>query len=201
MRKIEAVIFDLGRVLVNIDLEPLRKKLGPSGGSDRQDLIEKVRESDLIPQLNTGKISFEQFHLSLCSRYGFDWSLDLFRDAWCSIFYPNPQMETLIRVLHSRIPLGLLSDTDLSHWTYIRRHYPFVELFQKPVLSFQVGACKPDPAMYRAAAHSVGTPPERCFYTDDLSGNIEGARQVGMSAVLFQNADQIRQELKKCGIL
>jgi FMN phosphatase YigB (HAD superfamily) len=201
-RKIEAVIFDLGRVLVNIDLEPLRKKLSPSGGGgDGQDLVEKVRESDLIPQLNSGKISLAQFHRALCSRYGFEWSFDFFHQAWCSIFYPSPDMEALVRDLHGRIPLGLLSDTDLSHWTWIRRHYPIVEIFEKPVLSFHVGVCKPDPAMYRAAAQSVGTPPERCFYTDDLPGNIEGARSAGMSAVLFQNADQIRQELKKYEIL
>lgn len=200
-QKIEAVIFDLGRVLVNIDLEPLRKKLSPSAGeSGGGDLIQKVRESDLIPQLNSGKISLAQFHQTLCIRYGFDWSFDFFHQAWCSIFYPSPDMEALVRDLHGRIPLGLLSDTDLSHWTYIRRHYPFVEVFQKPVLSFQAGVCKPDPAIYRAAAQSVGLPPDRCFYTDDLPGNIEGARAVGMSDVLFQNADQIRRELKNFGI-
>jgi FMN phosphatase YigB (HAD superfamily) len=201
-QKIEAVIFDLGRVLVNIDLEPLKKQLSSTGIiNESGDLIEKVRESDLIPQLNSGKISFQQFHRSLCSRYGFDWSLDLFHDAWCSIFYPSPAMEALVRDLHGRVPLGLLSDTDLSHWTYIRRHYPIVEVFKGPVLSFQVGVCKPDPAMYRAAAQSVGLPPQQCFYTDDLPGNIEGARAAGMTAILFQDADQIRQELKNYGIL
>lgn len=201
-QNIEAVIFDLGRVLIHIDLEPMQKMLISSGASnDGEETAGKVRESGLIPQLNSGKISFEQFYQSVCSRYGFDWPLDLFRRAWCSIFYPNPEMEALVHELNGRIPLGLLSDTDLTHWTYIRQNYPIVGVFKKPTLCFQVGVCKPDPKIYQIAAQSVGMPAQRCLFIDDLPGNVEGARQAGMSAVQFQNADQVRQELKRCGIL
>lgn len=201
-QRIEAVIFDLGRVLVNIDLDPLRKKLSRTGDPGRgQAVIEKVRNNDWIGQLNSGRISPEEFHRTLCTTYKFNWCFEEFLEGWCSIFSPNPEMEDLVRRLDGRIPLGLLSDTDPQHWDYIRRHYPIVKVFKKPVLSFQVGTCKPDPAMYRAAAESVGTLPERCFYTDDLPQNVEGARAAGMTAVVFQNADQIRRELENAGIL
>ena len=199
---IKAVIFDLGRVLVNINLEPLRKKLSPSGDpNEGQALIEKVRNNNLIPQLNSGQITLEEFYRTVCSRHNLQFPFEQFQEAWCSIFSPNPDTETLVRELDGKIPLGLLSDTDPVHWDYIRRHYPIVEVFTKPVLSFQVGAVKPDPAMYMAAAQSVGALPNQCFYTDDLHTNIEGAWAVGMTAVHFQDADQIRRELKNHGIL
>jgi len=195
---IEAVIFDLGRVLIHIDPDPLRKKLNTSGDGD---LIEKVRENALIPQLNAGRITPEQFHRQLCEQFNFHWSFQTFTEAWCSIFLPNPEMEALVRNLHGRVPLGLLSDTDPQHWTYIQRHYPIVKIFENPVLSFRLGVCKPDPAMYRAAAESVGKAPSQCFYTDDLPENVEGARKAGMTAVVFENADQIRRELSDLGLL
>ena len=64
-QNIEAVIFDLGRVLIHIDLEPMQKMLISSGASNGgEETAGKVRESGLIPQLNSGKISFEQFYQS-----------------------------------------------------------------------------------------------------------------------------------------
>lgn len=201
-QKIEAVIFDLGRVLVNIDLDPLRKKLSASGNlSEGQSVIEKVRDNDWIGQLNSGQITLEEFHRMLCETYDYHWSFEEFTEGWCSIFSPNPEMEELVRELDGRIPLGLLSDTDSRHWEYIQQHYPIVEAFKRPVLSYQVGVCKPDPAMYMAAAESVGALPNRCFYTDDLYKNVEGAWAAGMTAVVFRDAGQIRKELKNAGIL
>jgi len=68
------------------------------------------------------------------------------------------------------------------------------------VLSFQAGAVKPEAKMYQLAAESVGVPAERCLYIDDLPENVEGARQAGMTAAVFESAQQVQRVLKDVGI-
>ena len=200
--KIEAVIFDLGQVIININLRPLLKQVSPTGDlKEGHALLNKIRSDGIVPKLNAGKITLKTFHKKLRSKYNLHADYKTFKEAWCSIFSPRPDMEALVKKLAGKIPLGLLSDTDPVHWEYIRQHYPVVELFEKPVLSFEVEVVKPDPAIYMAAAESVGALPNQCFYTDDLHKNVEGAWAVGMTAVHFQDADQIRRELKNAGIL
>ena len=78
-QNIEAVIFDLGRVLIHIDLEPMQKMLISSGASnDGEETAGKVRESGLIPQLNSGKISFEQFCFQISLLLDYSWSLRIY---------------------------------------------------------------------------------------------------------------------------
>jgi len=198
LAKIEAVIFDLGGVLIDVHLEPLRRRLERRG---LPDLAEEIRRQPQAALLNSGRIGPQDFYRWVEQRYALGLTFEEFREAWCSIFSPRPAMEELVRQLAGRVRLGLLSDTDPMHWGHLCRHYRFLELFPRPVLSFQVGAVKPLEVMYQAAAESVGTAAERCFYTDDLPENVEGARRAGMRAVLFESPAQIEQLLKEENLL
>ncbi len=195
--KIEAVIFDLGGVLIGIDLEQLQKE---PETKDWARLIPEMRRQPETVLLNRGKMLPDEFYQVMRGRFSLSGSFEDFRRAWCGIFTPRPQMEDLVRRLAGRVPLGLLSDTEPMHWDYLRRQYGFLELFQKPVLSFKAGAVKPVPNMYQLAAESVGVPAERCFYVDDLPENVEGARRAGMRAEVFESAEQIQTVLKDAGI-
>ncbi|MEJ5259667.1 MAG: HAD family phosphatase [Anaerohalosphaeraceae bacterium] len=195
--RIEAVIFDLGGVLIGIDLEQLQKE---PETKEWADIVPEMRRQPETVLLNRGKMPPEEFYQVMRRRFSLSGSFEEFRRAWCGIFTPRPPMETLVRRLAERVPLGLLSDTEPMHWEYLRRQYGFLELFQKPVLSFQAGAVKPEAKMYQLAAESVGVPAERCLYIDDLPENVEGARQAGMTAAVFESAQQVQRVLKDVGI-
>jgi putative hydrolase of the HAD superfamily len=196
----KAVIFDLGRVIVDIDLACRHENLTSDADQARR-LIEKISRDAILLDLNAGRITPEQFHSRLCSDYELKHDFAAFEKIWCGVFRPMPGMEPLLRELVGRVKLGLLSDTEPMHWNYLRSQNPILGIFKQPTLSFNVGAVKPDPRMFLAAAESVDTPPEECFYTDDLLANVEGARRVGMTAVQFENADQLRRDLHSAGIL
>lgn len=194
---IEAVIFDLGRVLVAIDNTLLVEQLfkGLDTG-DLQELARQTMSNPAMVEFNSGRITPEQFYDKMRTTYHWDLSFDRFRQLWCRIFYPLDGMEELVTQLRGKVKLGLLSDTDPLHWNHIITTWPWITVFENPTLSYQVGVMKPNPTIYRTAAANVDTPPENCLYIDDLEDNVRGARAVGMTALRFENVTQIKQVLK-----
>jgi putative hydrolase of the HAD superfamily len=193
MASIEAVIFDLGRVLVAIDNSLLVERLFK--GLDTDDLQELGRRTMADPAMvdfNSGRIGPQTFYERMYRNWRWDMPFDEFKQLWCRIFYPMDGMESLIMQLCGKVKLGLLSDTDPLHWNHIRTTWPWIQQFQKPTLSFEVGVMKPDPAIYRIAAQNVNTAAEHCLYIDDLESNVAGARAVGMTAVRFDNVKQLK---------
>ena len=199
---IRAVIFDLGRVLVDVDTARLaRNVFGRDDVTDTQKAIHHIMADDLVQAFHAGSIEPEAFWRRLTDRLGVKMSFSRFTLAWCDIFSPMPESERVVRELAPRVKLGLLSDTDPLHWQYLREHYSFLRAFQRPTLSFEVGATKPDPRVFSAAVRNVGVPPAECLYIDDLAANVEGARRSGLDAMQFISAQQLRDVLVERNLL
>jgi putative hydrolase of the HAD superfamily len=67
------------------------------------------------------------------------------------------------------------------------------------VSSARVGAAKPDPRIYRAAAERAGTPPDRCLFVDDSATNTEAAGRLGMTAHHFTTVQALRDLITSRG--
>jgi HAD superfamily hydrolase (TIGR01509 family) len=77
----------------------------------------------------------------------------------------------------------------------VRWNYPILRHFHDLVLSYEVKAMKPSPAIYREAIARAQCLPEECFYTDDIPVFVEGARREGIDAVQFESCAQLEREL------
>ena len=197
---IRAVIFDLGRVLVNIDNTLLVEKLFKGlDGSNLQELASKTMHDPAMVAFNTGRIGPEAFHRRMRETYRLEPDFETFKQLWCDIFYTMDGMEDLVGNLSRRLAIGLLSDTDPIHWEYLRTTWPWIGAIKKPTLSYEVGVMKPDAAIYLAAARNVATEPAHCLFIDDLEANVEGARAVGMQAVRFENPAALLKDLDGVG--
>lgn len=64
--------------------------------------------------------------------------------------------------------------------------------------SYEEGLQKPEPDFYLPACQRLGVQPEEVVFIDDREQCVEGARQVGMHAILFQDTDQVIAELQAC---
>lgn len=201
MANVEAVIFDLGRVLVEVDL---RRGLWPdlmrTAGGDPSN-IGSLRNNDLLIAFHAGRLTAREFHCEFCRRAGLDLSFQEFARRWCEVFDPMEGMDELVGELADRVRLGLLSDTDPLHFPFCRRTFRFVGRIPSPVVSYKVGATKPAPAMYAAAVRAVALPPSGCLFVDDLQHNVDGAREFGMQAVRFTGAVDLRRTLVEAGVL
>jgi HAD superfamily hydrolase (TIGR01509 family) len=190
--KIEAIIFDLGRVLVDVNFNGLFKKYtNPGTNPDFSFTLEEVMQLDWFIEHSSGKYSDKEFYLKVKDFFKMDITFDMFKKEWSSIFQPMPEMENFVKQTAKSYPLGLLSDTDSIHWNYLLNKYPFLEIFKKPILSFEIGVMKPAEICYQKAAQSVNIPIQNCLFIDDREINVSGALKAGMQAVQFTSHEKL----------
>ncbi len=193
---IKAVIFDLGRVLVQVDTQKLWDFFFTNyAGEDVQQVLGRIMADPMMMQYSIGRIPTQEFYQKLHDDYWLGLSYEEFVFRWCDIFAPMEGMDSIVAQLSGKVRLGLLSDTDPLHWDFIRCHYPLMQYFPKPTLSFQIGSVKPSRDSYLAAAGDVGVPPEECLFIDDLQKNVDGAKAAGMAAIRFEGAVRLQNEL------
>ncbi len=198
---IKAVIFDLGKVIVPFELERGYAALSPYCRYSAEEIPKRIATTDLVRRFESGEVAPEPFVSELSALLELDVDYTRFCELWSSIFLPDPLIpESLLEGLRRRYRLLLLSNTNAIHFAIIREKYPLLRQFEDFVLSYEVGALKPDPRIYQEAARRAGCLPQEIFYTDDIPRYAEGARQVGMDAVEFRSASQLEEELRKRGI-
>jgi putative hydrolase of the HAD superfamily len=97
--------------------------------------------------------------------------------------------------------LGILSNTSPAHWEFIAdgRFTLIRSFFDVCVLSYQVGAMKPEAEIYRAAEVRAGVAAEHVFFVDDRAENVAGARCCGFDAVQYTTAAALAADLRQRG--
>jgi glucose-1-phosphatase len=196
----KAIIFDLGRVLVDLDYGRAYRALEGLCPHEAKEISRRLAGSGLAVDFETGLIEPRPFVERVTALLDFKMPYDEFCVVWNSIFTEPLVSEATIAGLAERYRLVLLSNTNLTHFEMLRETLPALKHFHRMVLSYEVKAMKPRPEIYQAAVEAAGCRPEECFYTDDIVAYIDGAKAVGIDAVLFESPEQIERELKARGI-
>lgn len=166
-----------------------------------EEIPKRIGSTDLVRRFESGQVEPEQFVEQLCGVLGAQIEYDRFCQIWSSIFLPETLLpESLIAGLRRRHRLLLLSNTNAIHFEMVRQNYPLLRHFDDLVLSYEIGAMKPSPKIYRAAIERAQCEPEECFFTDDIPEYVAGAREAGIDAVQFHSAAQIERELLARGV-
>jgi epoxide hydrolase-like predicted phosphatase len=199
---IKAILFDLGNVIVPFDFKRAYAKLGPLCSCPVTEITSRLRSTDLVRRFETGQIAAEPFVSELSTLLGLTTTYAEFCDLWSSVFFADTLVpESLIVGLRGRHRMLVLSNTNPIHFSMLKAQYGLFRHFDDFVLSYEVGAMKPDAQIYQEAIQRAGCRPEECFFTDDIAINVEAARNNGMDAVQFISSAQIEEELKARGAL
>ena len=195
------IYFDLGKVLVDFNFEQMCRQMGDAAGIEPRQ-VQAVLAEGLLADYEIGRLDSRAAHEVFCRQTGTRPDYDAFSLACNDIFTPiDPMLPVVAQLYQAGHRLGILSNTCEGHWNWCLRRYSMLrELFPVHALSFQIGAVKPDAAIFRKAAEMAGCRPEEIFYTDDIAGHVAGARSVGFDAVLYQSTPQIVDELRKRGV-
>lgn len=110
-------------------------------------------------------------------------------------------MEPLLAELaHRGIPMHALSNYP-CWYRLIEERLGVSRYVAWSFVSCETGVRKPAPEAYRLASERLGVPPERCLFIDDRAVNCDAARAVGMDAIVFADAGQLRRELAARGLV
>ncbi|MBI3300159.1 MAG: HAD-IA family hydrolase [Elusimicrobia bacterium] len=194
------LFFDIGNVLVRFDLPGLLKDFAWAAGSSPWGVARLMWSRRLTDDVERGNLTGEGLHEVVREQTGFLGDLDEFRRLWCGRFKLETRSAALFRKLVRRRPVYLLSNTNQLHWEFIRRRYAFAREASGSVLSFEVGARKPERAIYAAAAKAAGAAPEECLFIDDLAENVAGAKAAGMRALRFKTPARLEKDLADLGV-
>lgn len=199
---IKTLIFDLGNVIVPFDFKRAYARLGPICSCPVTEISSRIRSTDLVQRFETGRLASEPFVQEFSALLGLKISYSDFCDLWTSVFFQETLIaEPFLARLQDRYRLLVLSNTNPIHFSMLRGNYPLFGHFHDFVLSYEVGALKPDARIYEEAIARAGCAPNECFFTDDILLNIEAARKQGMDAVQFFSAAQLEEELQARGVL
>jgi len=193
---IKAVIFDLGGVVLKNAMAVVYKKTSETFNIDIETL--KNKSKSLIREWQINKISSEEFWKLVAAELKVD--AKSLKDLWDKTFaensLPNEEVIEIVKELKRNYKIALLSNTVEPHAEYNKKRRDF-DLFPQVFLSNEIGMRKPNREMYEYVAKTMEVKCEECVFTDDEEVNVEGARKVGMYAILFKNAAQLKEELKK----
>ena len=194
---LKAIIFDLGNVIVPFDFKRAYARLEPLCKFPAEEIRSRLRASGIVPRFETGQMDERRFVEEFSNALDLQLTHGEFCELWSCIFLPGTLIpESLIESLSARHRLLLLSNTNPIHYSMVRQNYPLLRHFHHAVLSHEVGAAKPSPAIYREAIRLAGCEAHECFFTDDIQQYVDAARAHGIQAVRFESAAQIETELR-----
>jgi HAD superfamily hydrolase (TIGR01509 family) len=201
--KFRAVIFDIGRVIVRLDVARAVAGFAAGVSLSPADIWSAITHDPRWPDWQEGRITPRDWHLHLAKRLGGSLSFEQFTDAWNRAIDPVPMLESsLFEKLSKRYRLALLSNTDPIHVAHLESAYEFVHHFPKParIYSCVVGTSKPDPLIYREALHATRARAEEAVYIDDIFSYVEAAQRLGMAGITFSSPEQLESDLRAVGI-
>ena len=195
--QIRAIFFDLGNVLVSLDTGKFVRKMMSLSGLGAEQLRAGFA-GDLVPRYECGLLDTSEFLEQLCRRLGVQITESDFAAVWTGLFHDELLIpEDLIRKLALEYQLWAISNTNKMHFEFIRSHYRFLDCFRGWILSYEVGAAKPDPAIFLRGLERAGIGALEGLFIDDQMANVESARSLGIDSIHFLNAPALVEELKK----
>jgi len=198
---IRTVIFDLGKVIVPFDFGRGYKQMEGLCGLAAAEIPRRISTTDLVTRFESGLMAPLDFVTELSRLLGLSIGYERFCQIWSSIFLPQTLIpDAMLARLRQRYRLLLLSNTNPIHFEMIRANYSFLPYFHDLILSHEVKALKPSPAMYRAAIQKADCPAGQCFFTDDVAAYVEGAKKEGIDAVQFLSLEQLENDMRARGI-
>jgi FMN phosphatase YigB (HAD superfamily) len=174
---VEAIIFDIGNVLLRFDFSLLTHRIAPFCAADASNLSPLLEP--LKVELESGRIEGETFLREASKTLGYKGERSLLKAAWQEIFTPIEATHRLVEQLHGTLPLFLLSNTNDLHAEYFLSRYPVFARFQSAVYSHECGLMKPSATIYTHTLGKFGLRAEQVFFIDDLAPNVEAARDSG----------------------
>jgi len=160
----DALIFDLGGVIINLDYKRTIHAFEQLGMEDFHTIYSQATQTNLFDDFETGKISAQRFINSLLP-------------------YLKPG------TFRGKYPVYLLSNTNELHIPVVRREWSKItslameHFFDRIFFSHEIHLRKPDRAVFEYVCEKEGLIPDRTLFIDDSIQHIQGASDFGLQTI------------------
>jgi HAD superfamily hydrolase (TIGR01509 family) len=198
---IRTLLIDLGNVLVFFSHERMCAQIADVCGASLADLEQILLDEHLQRRFERGEVSEDEFRAALEAKFGRSLDPAALKRAAADIFTLNePMVPLLDRWKREGYRLVLLSNTCVTHYEWVREQFDLLDRFDHCVLSYQVGAVKPEDAIFEKALAAIDCPPDECFYTDDIADYVARGRAFGLRAEVFRDVPTLTAQLEQLGV-
>lgn len=198
--KIKVILFDLGNVLVNYDIQRAARRFAKACKIPVSRIWLHFILSQTEKAYTCGKISSYEYYRQTSRIAKVKIRYAKFRHYWNDIFWENLGMEELLKRLKKRYPLYLISNTNALHFSHIKSKYRLLRHFKQLFPSHEVGHRKPHREIYEHVLGVIKKKPQETVFIDDTPAFVRGAKKAGMHAIRFRNKEKLIRDLRKLGI-
>ena len=210
--QIEAVIFDIGRVLIDFEFDRAFNVASAASGIPAAEIRSRLfgkgdfsgydRELDVVA-FECGRITEREFHARVENTLKCKMPYDHFCMAWNGIF--TQEIHSTIGIVHELrqrpdIKVGVLSNTNSLHYNHLRKRMTMFDEMDHVYLSHEIGCRKPDEQSYHHVLKQMNVAPQRSVFVDDLHENVVAAQKIGMKTIHATGPDAVHAGLKALGL-
>ncbi len=200
---IKNLLFDMGNVIIDIDIPLTHRAFGKLAGVDDVTANELFRTKAFFRHFEGGELAEADFRAALKQEFGGnDWPEEAIDEAWCTLLLDMPKERLdLIAELGKTYRVFLLSNTNPIHVREITRRaaamgVDFPGLFEKLYISSELGLMKPDPAIYEHVLTDAGLVPEETLFIDDNPDNLLAANALGVQTLRLDPIGSLVEKMK-----
>jgi HAD superfamily hydrolase (TIGR01509 family) len=199
--KFRAIIFDIGRVLVRIDVARALSGLAKTVSLTPEQLWSALEKHPSWLDWQEGRMKPRDFYLSVNQRFGANLTFEQFTETWNRVIDPKPILDNaFLGGLAKKYRLCLLSNTDPIHIPYLEANYEFEQFFPHRIYSCVVGASKPNPLIFRTALEACKVVAKDAIFIDDVPAYAAAASRLGITGIVFRSPEQLSADLQTLGV-
>jgi putative hydrolase of the HAD superfamily len=197
-----AVVFDLGKVLLDFDYSIAARNIAARGKMTPEELGVFILGTSLLLDYETGLMTSKEFYGRICSATGYCGSLEEFAATFGDIFAPiGPMVELHSQLRRRGFSTYVFSNTNDLAIRFVRKNYAFFSQFDGYILSYEHRAMKPDATLYEVVERITGRQGRDLLYIDDRPENIATGAARGWQVILQECPERTIGQIREFGLL
>jgi len=194
---IKAIFFDFGGVIQRTEFQSPRQHLAQKFGMEYEDIDKLVFNSPTAKQATTGEIKASEHWSAIAKRFKLNKDeIAKFETEFFAGDVIDHEFVKFIRDLRPKYKTGLISNA----WSDMREYLIKQKLddaFDTLTISAEIKSAKPEAKIYVHALEQTEVKADEAIFVDDVSANIEACQKLGMHGILFRDAHEVMNEIKK----
>lgn len=209
MQGIKNIIFDLGGVIINLDVNKTISEFSALINQPFEKLYTQKEQNELFNLLDKGAISPDTFFNELKKITSYNGSIEKMQNAWNAMLQdvPEHRLDTLVTMKHNYNTF-LLSNTCEPHIEAFEKELEdtygiknFDDYFDKVYYSCRIGMRKPDREIFEHVLRENHLKASETIFIDDSPQHVKGAGECGINAFLLEKNREVKDLLKELHLL